>query len=257
MKTLRAFTLLELLVVMGIVALIAALLLPAVQSMRESSWRAVSTHSLQQLGMAGAVYRNEHDGEFWRYREDSKEGVTWWFGYESRSQASRPEGERELDVSRGPLGPYVIASGGVHTDPAFLREKSRHKPKFKNGNYGYGYNGLLGGGALGRGALPRAQRFERPAQIVVFATCAQVNTFQPPASEDRPMIEEFYLLDQREKTVHFRYGGKALASMLDGSIRAIPMDKGTLDDRMPSAQIGRFAPVGSRLYLWEESEESP
>ncbi|MEA3211563.1 MAG: hypothetical protein QOE70_4620 [Chthoniobacter sp.] len=251
MNARRAFTLLELLVVIAVIAVLCALLLPLFQDARESAWRAVSTHSLQQLGAAGALYRAEHDGEFWRYREMAPDGVIWWFGFEPAASAGDREGTRTLNLSRGPLGPYVIASGGVRTDPALLREPNRHKPKFQNCNYGYGYNSHLGGGAMGLGALPRALQFERFTEVVVFATSAQVNTFQPPASAKNPMLEEFYLINDRETTIHFRFGGKALCSMLDGSVRELPMDPTTLDRRMPKANIGRFAPVGSRRYLGE------
>jgi prepilin-type N-terminal cleavage/methylation domain-containing protein len=245
----HAFTLLELLVVASITAILLAIALPLFQNARESGWRAVSTHTLMQLGAAGATYRADHDGEFWRYRERQPDGVAWWFGFEGKDSMRQAEGERMLDLARGPLGPYVIASGGVQADPAFLHEPDRHKPKYKNGNYGYGYNVLLGGGTLGTAAVPRASAFDHPAKLVVFATCAQVNTFQAPASGKHPMIEEFYLIDQKEVTVHFRFGGKALASMLDGSVQELPMDRTTLDRRMPEAQIGRFAPAGSTLYL--------
>jgi hypothetical protein len=88
----------------------------------------------------------------------------------------------------------------------------------------------------------------------MFATCAQINTFQPPATEARPMIEEFYLVDSLNTTVHFRYGGKALAVMLDGSVRELAMDPSTLDARMPDAQIGRFAPIGETRYLLDPPE---
>ena len=222
-----AFTLTELLVVITIIAVLAALLFPTVEKARVHFWRGVCAHSLNQLGTAGAAYRAEHDGTFWKFREDRREGTVWWFGFESAASRRQAEGERTLELSRGPLGPYVIASGGVRTDPAFLHFRPRHKPKFKNGNFGYGYNGLLGGGALGRGPLARQSNFAHPAHIAVFATCAQVNTFQPPADSGHPLIEEFYLIDQRETTVHFRFGGKALASMLDGSVQELPMDPTT------------------------------
>jgi len=246
-----AFTLTELIVAIAIIGVLMALLLPVLSSIQSSMWRGVCAHSLQQLSAAGAIYRTEHDGQFWRYREDRKEGTDWWFGFEPIASRLQPEGSRFLELSRGPLGPYVVAAGGVKTDPAFLKFQPRHKPKYKNGNFGYGYNAVLGGGALGRGTLARQSQFSRPAEIVVFATCAQVNTFQPPASGRNPMIEEFYLINERERTVHFRFGGKALAAMLDGSVRELPMDPTTLDPRLPEAQIGRFAPAGSKRYLGE------
>lgn len=245
------FTLIELLVVISIVAILVAMAFPVFQKVRLSSWRAVSVHTLQQLNAAGAAYRAEHDGEFWRYREPIAGGNVWWFGFESASAAGSGEGNRTLDLARGPLGPYVMASSGVKSDPAFASLGKTYKPKFTNGTFGYGYNGLLGGGALGTTAVARMAQFTQPAGIVVFATCAQVNVFQTPASAKNPMIEEFYLIDATQTTVHFRYGGKALAAMLDGSISELPMDPTTIDKRMPSAKIGRFAPVGSKLYLAE------
>jgi prepilin-type processing-associated H-X9-DG protein len=52
----RAATLLELLVVMGILMILAALLLPAVSSARNASWRVACSAKLQQLGLALTQY---------------------------------------------------------------------------------------------------------------------------------------------------------------------------------------------------------
>ena len=251
MKTRAAFTLVELLVVIVIIAILTSIAMPVYSRARLSAWRAVSAHTLTELGIGGAAYRADNDGQFWPYRQNEPDGVTWWFGFESSSSPPNGEGQRTLDLLRGPLGPYAIASGGVKSDPAFMSFGGRFKPKFSNGSYGYGYNTLLGGGPMGLGTLARAAQFEHPENLVVFATCAQVNTFQAPASAKNPMVEEFYLINHQETTVHFRFGRKALVSMLDGSVQEMPMDPSTLDQRMPSARIGRFAPVGSKLYLWQ------
>jgi len=135
-----------------------------------------------------------------------------------------------------------MASSHVKTDPAFTQYGPRLKPKYKNGNYGYGYNTELAADASGN---PRtALQVHDGSTMVVFATCAQVNTFQSPASGANPMIEEFYMISDSQTTVHFRHGRSALAVFLDGSVRALDMAEamqpGSQDARLPKANIGRL-----------------
>jgi prepilin-type processing-associated H-X9-DG protein len=78
--------------------------------------------------------------------------------------------------------------------------------------------------------------------VPVFATCAQINTFQAPATAKKPMVEEFYYFASSESTVHFRVGGQAMVGFADGSAGYLPMMPGTLDHRLPDANIGRIDP---------------
>jgi len=242
------YTIVELMVVVVIIAVLALIATAGVNGYRQRALRVNSSANLRVLGTAALDYVAENNGRFFPYRRVVKgEGVQWWFGKETKGGS---EGKREIDRGLGPLGSYIEQAGGVEICPGLEAYADMRKAKFKGTSFGYGYNVHLGGGWLGNGArLNLVTTKHRASGIAVFATCAQVNTFQPPASPDNPMVEEFYGFDQRQKTIHFRFNRKALVLFANGGVKAVEPEEGTMDKALESADVGRFSPVGSTMWL--------
>ena len=87
------------------------------------------------------------------------------------------------------------------------------------------------------------------AGIILFGDCAQVNTFQAPASSSNPKLEEFYIINETDKTIHFRHNGKANILFVDGHVESFAPYPGTLDTRIKSESIGRITKRGSTKML--------
>jgi prepilin-type N-terminal cleavage/methylation domain-containing protein/prepilin-type processing-associated H-X9-DG protein len=243
MKSTRAFTLVELMAVMIILGVLLTLLAPAAMAIKRQTTLASSSSALRQLSIAAQTYLSENNGRFFRSRESLTDGVQWWFGFESAS-GPKKEGQRLLDKSKGPLGPYIADSAGNVPDFAFTSMGASFKPKFKNGYFGFGVNTELTGGPTGQeiSKIRQINQLERPGQIALFATCAQINTFQSPASGKNPMLEEFYFFNTTDcaNTIHFRHAGNAIVAFADGSQRDVSGNRSSFNSRLPSACVGKL-----------------
>ena len=236
-----AFTLIELLAVIVVLGVLMTLLAPAALAVKRQTTLATSSSALRQLSIAAQTYLGENNGHFFRSRESLPTGVQWWFGFESAS-SPKTEGRRVLDKSCGPLGPYIADSAGTVPDFAFTSMGASFKPKFKNGYFGFGVNTELTGGPTGQqtNKLRQINNLDRPGQIALFATCAQINTFQSPASGKNPMLEEFYFFNTTDcaNTIHFRHSGNAIVAFADGTQREVLGNRSSFNSRLPSACVG-------------------
>ena len=228
------FSLVELLVVIAVIAVLASLLLPVLSAAKRRAHDTVCIGNLRQLGLAGQMYWNDNDHRAFSYRGESVDGGDmFWFGWLERGG----EGARRFDLAKGALQRY-LGSGGVETCPSLAYVDSRFKLKAKGAAFGYGYNLHLAGGLAEPGV--RIDRLAKPDGTVFLADAAQVNTFQSPASKENPMLEEFYYVNDRERTAHFRHWQKATVAFCDGHVGQAGFAAGSIDDRMPDQWVGRL-----------------
>ena len=245
----RGFSLIELLVVITIIGLLAALLMPALQQARESARAAVCASNLRQMGQATQMYLDDY-GRFFSYYTDLGPNRLWYFGLESPFNPGGAPAARHIDLTQAKLFPYLQKLHGVEICPSYDYRSPKWRQKFDQITYGYGFNtsGLITNSI---GKMPSELR--NPARTISFADAAQINTIQPPASAANPMIEESYLVEfssLRIPTTHFRHKGFANVVFCDGHVEAMPMAGGTLDGRMPAQKIGRLNRDGDTSLFW-------
>lgn len=219
-----AFTMIELLVVVAVVGILAALILPALGKSLENAQAAQSTNNLRQLLCANMAYAadngvfcpavNKKDTMYWCAK---KVGATW-------------------DPTQGYLSDYLGKSRRVTVCPLF-KEMIKDSRSFDLGCGGYGYNssyvgGRPGGGCNADGSSISAQITQiSRSNTVMFTTSALA---KGDGVQEYPKCEPPYWdfgdgptespESRPSPSVHFRFNNKALVGWCDGRVTAESCD---------------------------------
>ena len=240
----KGFTILELLVVVTLLGILLGLAAVAMSQAMAAAQKAICASNLRQIGFALRFYLDHNDGWFFRVVTREPKGNLWYFGYEADESRTRGEGSRILDRTRAKLYPYLQAPETVETCPS-LPFGHPYKPKFRGKDWAYGINYQLS--SHNSSVNIRSIRDENLCQTVLFADAAQVCTWLPPASNQRPMAEAHYYIRPRSRQVQFRHAGKANVLFADGHVEAVGPVEGSFDSRLPNAKIGYFNPKEFRF----------
>lgn len=215
MKTNRAaFTLIELLTVIAIIGILAAILIPVVGRVRDHARTAACTSNLRQLGLAVLLYANENDDFLPPSRHPSLE---FWNVF------IEPYISGEREVLLCPEQPIPVTRPVSHPNP----------PRT------YAVN-QLAFGEDPRGTDPRGPRrvtdIQRPSHVIMLADAVQIADYGGGAggrfyaspfnqwSESNP-LEDFVPMsalrdeDNRDEgRLRFRHGGAVNTVRADASV---------------------------------------
>lgn len=200
MKKLKGFTLIELLVVIAIIALLMAIITPALRKAKQAAWNVICRNNLRQYGLAGLMYTEENDMMFpnaWGsiFRSiDPNRGCQWHD--QSRNPLQRPE-------LAGSLWSYLGDQDKSHLCPVFDRF-ARQSHQCASGIpvepiFGYSMNAMLGG-------------FEFSGTSAQYVHVLQVRT-----SDIRSPASIFFFGEENPWVISSRYGATLNDNALCGS----------------------------------------
>lgn len=248
----RGFTLIELLVVISIIAVLVAILLPALAGAPRSARTTQCASNIRQLAIANTAYSIDHDERYVPGAANFLANLDRWHGKRGNTAAAfKPED--------GPLWPY-FETDELKQCPEFNRG-NEFELGFESGNGGYGYNRLYVGTdtldpvqALSSTLGALASQFAKPTDTVMFTDAA----FAQPGPLRR--IEYSFAEPPKfgntdaDPSVHFRHQGTANTAWLDGHVTNEPLDftRGNIYGVSPgqneSLDIGWFGTDDNTLF---------
>lgn len=218
----KAFTLIELLVVISIIAVLMAVLLPAMKRVREQAKQVVCSSNLHQLALGMEMYLQTHNNRIpmaeprFRNQWNMNHSQDNWFLNEALLNSSGVAIQyNDEGLIVGPESEKSILICPSHRNPQMSRHVNDAMPAVERPyELSYMMNGTMGRGTrAGFEAMPRkAIEFKRPSETMMF--CDENGTFY---SEQMPATPGIVLYDACPKeNFEFRHNDQSNILYLDG-----------------------------------------
>lgn len=213
----RGFTLVELLVVVLIIAVLAAISMMLFKRIREMADRSTAMRNISQLQLANASYATDNNGRYVSFRVNDEDGnrIGFWFMEPQfleafRGSISKANGDPSLDVPVEMLDPKVVRA----------RQNSWNKIY---GSFGINVNGLDSSATKDAVTYYTVSNVAEPAQSMAFASATDLSV----------RYGSRFLWDGKEgKTSNskmaYRHREKALIVYFDGHVGEV--SKGDLEE---------------------------
>ncbi|MDP9174632.1 MAG: PEP-CTERM sorting domain-containing protein [Planctomycetota bacterium] len=268
----RAFTLAELLVVIGVIALLISVLLPALAAAREAAQSSYCQNNLRQLVTASTNYAQDNGGSWPPASLDMlRLNLNRWHG--SRATIRDP-----FQFAGSVLRPYL--SQGVKSCPDFTPSVTSGPMAFEASAGGYGYNDHYIGASLdiisANAAVTSPASWDQnvgnvPAKMSMVLHSSQKIAFADAAMGQKgnalieysfiePPLELAYLdpatgpaYAPSSPSIHFRHRGLANVAWADGHVTGEAMEwtypgKNVYGADNSSLKLGFFGPRNNSLF---------